>query len=112
MKCLPHGVSSQMSSINSGQIDMLVKDIFPSLQHIKDVSRWNKQALQKRHVFGCGSWYLMVSLPFLKSLAQLYLLCIQFITCVVPSNVLPTPNFNFEEKIKDKECNDSCKRKY
>ena len=84
------------------------KDIFPSLQHFEDVS-W---ALQKRHIFGCGSWYLMVALHSLKSLTQLYLPCIQFVICVVPSNVLPTPNFNFEEKIKDKECNDSCKGKY
>ena len=78
---------------------MLGKDIFPSLQHIEDVSRWNKQALQKQHVFGCGSWYLMVSIPSLKSFAQLYLPRIQFITCAVPSNVLTTPNFYFEEKL-------------
>ena len=101
-----------MSSINSGQVGMLGKDIFPSLQHIEDVSRWNKRALQKRRVFGCGSWYLMVSLPSLKSLAQLYLPCIQFVICAVPSNVLSTPNFNFDEKIRDKGCNDSSKRKY
>ena len=66
---------------------MLGKDIFQSLQHIEDVSQWNKRALQKRHIFGCGSWNLMVSLPSLKSLAQLYLPCIQFVTCAVPSNV-------------------------
>ena len=101
-----------MSSINSGQIGVLGKDIFPSSQHIEDVSRCNKRALQKRHVFSCGSWYLMVSLPSLKSLAHLYLPCIQFVTSVVPSNVLSTPNFNFDEKIRDKGCNDSCKRKY
>ena len=74
---------------------MLGKDIFLSLQHIEDVSRWNKRTLQNRQVFGCGSWCLMVSLPSLKSLAQLYLPCIQFVTCAVPSNVLSTPNFNF-----------------
>ena len=101
-----------MSSLNSEQIGMLGKDIFPSLQHIEDVSRWNKWALQKQHVFGCGSWYLMVSIPSLKSFAQLYLPRIQFITCAIPSNVLSTPNFYFEEKISDKECYDSCERKY
>ena len=91
---------------------MLGKDIFPSLQHIEDVSRCNKRALQKRHVFSCGSWYLMVSLPSLKSLAHLYLPRIQFITCAVPSNLLSTSNFYFKEKISDKECYDSCERKY
>ena len=84
LKCLSRGVCSQMSSLNSEQIGMLGKDIFPSLQHIENVSRWNKRALQKQHVFGCGSWYLMVSIPSLKSFAQLYLPRIQFITCVIP----------------------------
>ena len=101
-----------MSSLNLGQIGMLGKDIFPSLQHIEDVARWNKWALQKQHVFCCGSWNLMVSIPSLKSFAHLYLPRIQFITCAIPSNVLSTPNFYFKEKISDKECYDSCERKY
>ena len=101
-----------MCSLNSEQIGMLGKDIFSSLQHIEDVSRWNKQTLQNRQVFGCGSWYLMVSISSLKSFAQLYLPRIQFITCAVLLNMLSTPNFYFEEKIRDKECYDSCERKY
>ena len=65
------------------------KDIFPSLQHIEDVSRWNKQALQKQHVFGCGSWYVMVAISSLKILCTIvsashaiYYMC-STIKCVV-----------------------------
>ena len=91
---------------------MLGKDIFLSLQHIEDVSRWNKQTLQNRQVFGCGSWYLMVFLPTLNLWHNCIYLAYNLLHVQYHQMCCQHLILIFEEKIRDKECNDSCKRKY